>query len=189
MPSLEELTVPELLAETKRLQESSRLFNTLLGDPSTREDALRLVKRVDPKRPIPELDTKLAAEASLATERAEREKLETRVREGEIRERIRNERERVMRDHDLSESEVLEVEKLMVDEKAPIPHYDAAAKVFKASRSQATPTSAQLVPKLYDMPEKGVWGAGVGSRMGLDKVFKEQAYAALNDVRKGGRAA
>lgn len=181
--SLEDYTPIELIAAHRAALEKTRLWDTLISDPQTRPQALALVKQKNPTMVIPELDQKQANDAALAVEREAREKLTLEVRDLKINARIEAERKRVMKDHNLSESQLLEVEKLMVDETAPIPHYDAAAKVFKASQVQATPTSAQLAVMTYDMPDKSIWGKGVGNRMALEKSFKEAAYAAVNDIR------
>lgn len=187
--SLEEYTLPELVAEHRTALEKNRLFDTLMSDPETRRDALALVKRKNPTMPIPELEVEARNDAALAEERKEREKLEARVRDSEIRERLRLERERVKSQHDLSDADLIEVEKLMTDDKAPIPHYDAAAKVYRASRQQAEPSSSQLAVKTYNMPDKDIWSKGVGNKMQLNKTFTEKAYEAVNEVRRGGKAA
>lgn len=181
--SLEDLTPVELLAQHRAALEKNKLFDTLMSDPDTRNEALKLIKRRNPTMPIPELDVNAAAEKALAAERAEREKLEARMRDSEFRERLRGERERLKRENDFSDADLVAIEALMTDEKAPIPHFDAAAKVFKASRVQARPTSSQLAVKTFDMPDKTVWAAGVGNKMALDKAFREQSYAAVNEVR------
>ena len=186
--SLEDMLPGELLEHTRKLEESNRLFTTLVSDPETRAETLALVKRKNPTMAIPELDEKAARDAALAAERAEREKLEARVRDQEIRERLRNERERVKKDHGLTDEDLTAVEALMVDEKAPIPHYDAAAKVYKASRVEAKPSSSQLTANTFDMPDKNVWAKGVGNPMSLNKVFQEEAARAINEMR-GNKAA
>jgi hypothetical protein len=186
--NLEDMTPEEILAHTRSLETSVELFDTLLNDPVTRRDTLKALKSKKPNMTIPEIDTANEIETRIAAEREERQKLEVRVRDNEIRDRINAERKRVMNTHDLSEDQMLEVEKIMVDPTAPIPHYDAAAKVFKASLVQATPTSAVLVPRTFDMPNKDIWAGGVGSKPRLDKIALEQATAALNEIR-GNKAA
>lgn len=186
--SLEDMTPEEILAHTRSLEQSTDLFDTLLNDPATRRDTLKMLKAKNPAMTIPEIDTANEVENSIAAERAERVKLETRIRDSEIRDRIDKERARVMKTHDLSDADMIEVEKIMTDKDAPIPHYDAAAKVFKASRVQATPTSAVLVPRTFDMPAKDIWAKGVGSKPMLDKIATEQAVIALNEIR-GSKAA
>jgi hypothetical protein len=38
------------------------------------------------------------------------------------------------------------------------------------------------------MPEKDVWGGGIGSPAKLNKIAMEQAFAAMNEIR-GGKVA
>lgn len=187
--SLEDYTPSELITAHRAALEKTKLWDTLISDPQTRPQALALVKQKNPTMVIPELDAKQANDAALAAERTEREKLAIEVRDLKINARLEAERKRVMKDHGLDEGQLLEVEKLMVDEAAPIPHYDAAAKVYKASQVQARPSSSQLQVKTWDMPEKSVWGPGVGNRMALDKAFTTAAYEAVNLVRAGGKPA
>lgn len=189
MKSLEDMTVQELHGYARAAGEKATLLDTLLANPETRKDALKLVKKSSPNMPIPELDAEAAADVKLAEERKERLALEVRVRDGEIRERIANERKRVMREHSLNDEDMVEVEKLMVDEKAPIPHFDAAVKVFKASLVQATPTSAALSAPVYTMPDDK-WKKGIGNRVELDRIALDTAYTAFNQITgRPGKAA
>lgn len=175
MPSLENMT-------TEQLQESTRLFQTLLDSPDTRETTLRMIQAKTGK-PIPEITARDSAFAAVKVEREAREKLEARIQEREIMERIRDERERVKREHKLTDDEVLEVEKLMIDKDAPIPNYSAAAKVFRAQQNVAQPTTSLLSPKTWDMPEKDVWAPGIGNKAALDKIALNEAYKAANEFR------
>jgi len=169
---------------TEQLQESTRLLHTLLNSSDTREQTLRLIKKKNGV-PIPEIDAKDAVLAEVATERAERLKLEARLQERDILDRIKEERVRVKEQNNLSDADVLEVEKLMIDKDAPIPNYAAAAKVYKASKQLAQPTTHQLKPNTWDMPEKDVWAPGIGNRMALNKIALEEAYKASNEFRAG----
>lgn len=187
--SLEDMNVAELLDHAKKADKDAGLLRTLLDDPATRKDTLELVKKKNPGMAIPEIEVAAAQEAALAEERKARQKLEAEVREIRQYESLRAERERVMEEHGLSKNDLKEVEKLMVDDKAPIPHFDAAVKVFKASQVMAEPTSASLTPQLYEMPEKSVWGAGVGNKSALDKIAKQAAYDAVNALRSKRSAA
>jgi hypothetical protein len=187
--SLEDYTPAELLEHARTLERSNGLFNTLMNDPETRSETLALVKKKNPNMSIPELDVKAQVELAVAKEREEREKTDARLREMEMRERLNAQRDRVKSQYELTDADVLEVEKLMTDKDAPIPHYDAAVKVYQASRAQATPTSSQLQVKTFDMPSKDTWGRGVGDKMALDRAFKEEAYKAVNELRGGGKRA
>ena len=171
---------------TEQLQESTRLLHTLLNSADTREATLRLIEKKNGV-PIPELRTKDAAFAAVAAEREERLKLEARIQEDKIVERIEKERARVKKDHNFTDADVLEVEKLMVDKDAPIPSCAAAAKVFTASKQIAQPTTHQLKPNTWDMPEKDVWAAGIGNKQALHKIALEEAYKAANEFRAGAK--
>lgn len=169
---------------TEQLQESTRLLHTLLNSSDTREQTLRLIKKKTGNA-IAEIDAKDAVLAEVATERSERLKLEARLQERDIMDRIEKERARVKQSHNFTDADVLEVEKLMVDKDAPIPSYAAAAKVFQASKQIAQPTTHQLKPNTWDMPEKDVWAAGIGNKQALNKIALEEAYKASNEFRLG----
>lgn len=165
-----------------QLEESTRLLRTLLNSPDTREQTLRLIKKKTGSS-IPEIDAADAVRGDIATERDARLKLEARLQEKDIMDRIRDERAKVTRDFDFTEADVSEVEKLMIDKDAPIPSYAAAAKVYKASKQIAQPTTHQIEPKTWDMPEKDVWAAGIGNKMQLDKIALTEAYKAAKEFR------
>lgn len=165
-----------------QLEESTRLLQTLLGSKDTRETMLRAIKKAT-GQVIPEIDARDAVMGEVEKERAERLKLEARLQERDILERIEKERSRVKTDHGFNDEDVKAVEALMVDRDAPIPSYAAAAKVYKASKQIAHPTTHQLQPKTWDMPEKDVWAGGIGNKMQLDKIALQEAYKAANDFR------
>lgn len=187
--SLEDMTVPELHEYAKKAGADAALIRGLLDDPMTRKDALALVKKKNPGMAIPELEVAAAQDAALAEERKAREKLAAEVLELRQYASLKEERERVMEEHGLSKAQLKQVEALMSDPEAPIPHFNAAVKVFKASQAQAEPSSSSLTPKLFDMPEKNVWGAGVGNKSALDKIATKAAYDAVNDLRSKQRRA
>ncbi|HUP07661.1 MAG TPA: hypothetical protein VMU47_10950 [Caldimonas sp.] len=187
--TLEEMTLPELLDHTRKLEKDNGLIAPLLSDPATRSEALKLLKKKHPTMSIPEIDVKVEAEALVAEERKKREEADERLRLVEMRERWREERARVQSQYELSDADMAEVEALMRDEKAPIPHYDAAVKVWRASQRTAEPTSSQLQSHSYEMPSKDKWGAGVGNKMALNKIFENEAYAVVNEMRGGKKAA
>ena len=168
-----------------QLEESTRLFRTLLNSKDTRETVLRAIKKTTGAA-IPEIDARDAVSAEVAVERGERQKLEARLQERDIMERIEKERRKVKEQHGLSDADVAEVEKLMVDKEAPIPSYAAAAKVYKASQQIAQPTPSLMAPKVWDMPEKDVWAPGIGNRQALNKIALQEAYKAANEFRSGG---
>jgi hypothetical protein len=170
---------------TEQLQESTRLLRTLLNSSDTREDTLRLIKKKN-NVPIPELDAKDAVMVELKKEQDARIALEQKLQERDITARIERERERVKSANNFTDADVAEVEKLMIDKDAPIPSYAAAAKVYKASKQMAEPTTHLLKPNTFDMPEKDIWAPGIGNRMALNKIALQEAYKAANEFRSGG---
>ena len=180
MASLENMT-------TEQLQESTRLFHSLLNSPDTREATLRLIKKKT-GQVMPEIDAADSVRGDIAKEREARQALEARIQEREIMDRIEKERTRVKKDHQLSDADVAEVEKLMVDKDAPIPSYAAAAKVYKASKQVAEPTAGLARSTTYSMPEKDVWAPGIGNKMALNKIAIDEAYKAQQEFRSKGGA-
>lgn len=176
MPSLEDLSVDQMAAATKTL-------HALVNNPATREITLRSIKATNPGAVIPEIDSQDKFAKQLAEEREARLALEQKMQEQQINQRIKENRERIQKSHGLDEAQTLEVEKIMVDEQ--IPNYDSAVKVYKASRSQAEPTTAQISRPSYDMPENAIWGKGIGNKQMLDKIAMDEAYNAFNEVMGG----
>jgi len=189
MASLEDLSHEELLVHARRLQDSDNLFKTLVTSPDTREDTLRLMKKKNPNLVLPEIDAQDKALAAVAEERKKREELENKILDREIRDRIAAERARVAKQYELTDADVLEVEKLMTDKDAPIPSYDGAAKVFKASRTASEPTPAIIGSPTYDMPDPKVWSKGIGNTAALNRIFLDEATKVYNEgIMKGQKA-
>lgn len=187
--SLEDLTVDQLLARAKQTEGSHALFEQLTRNPETREMLQRAMKKANPNLVIPEIDASDKVLAAVAEERKAREKLENEIRERDVRERIERQRAEVKSKYKLTDSDVTEVEKLMLDKENPIPTYDAAARVYVASRTPSTPTPASLAhDRTFQMPEKDVWGKGIGNPAQLNKIAMDEAYAAWGDIR-GGKVA
>jgi hypothetical protein len=191
MPSLEDLTTDQLLAEARRMSSADNLVNTLSKNPETREALQRLIKKVNPNVPIPELDTRMAIETALEEERGKRRELETKFLERDTRERLEKQRAAAMQKYHLTEAEMLEVQKLMVHEDIDqrIPSYDAAARVFAASKRDAVPTGTQIQSPTYEMPDKDVWAPGIGNRAKLDQIALREATTAWNEITSGKQAA
>jgi hypothetical protein len=183
--SLEDLTTDQLLAHARNLQGSHNLLQTLLNDPAARETVQRHLKKLQPTLSIPEIDAKDAVLSELKAEREARQALERSIMEGQVRDRLEKARSAAKTRYGLDEADMVEVEKLMTDAENPIPTYDAAARVHKASKSTATPTPSALSAPTFDMPEKDVWGKGIGNKAMLDKIAVNEAFAALNDIRAG----
>lgn len=183
--SLEDLTPGQLLDHARAMQQRTALFDPLMQDPDTRGEVLRVMRKKFPNMPIPELDAQHAAEKLVATEREERVKLEAKLQEESIERRLSEQRTQVKAKHGLTDADLSEVEKIMTDKDAPVPNWEGAVRVFKASRVQATPTPATLEPRVYDMPAKETWAGGIGNKARLDKIAMKEATSAANDIISG----
>lgn len=181
MPSLEDLTHEDLLKHTLALKASDDLFKTLLTSPDTREETLRLMKKKNPNLILPEIDQSDRVMKAVEVEAGKREALEAKIMERDIRDRIEKERDRVKKAYGLTNEEVLEVEKVMTDKDNPIPNYDGAARVFKASRTPSEPTAMQISSPTYDMPDGKTWAPGIGNMQRLNKIFLEEATKVVNE--------
>lgn len=181
--SLEDLTTDQLLAHTRALEAKNALYEPLMRDPSTRQEMLRLLRVKNPTMPIPELDVRAELDKKLDEERAKREALEQRLMSERIDRDISDQRTRVKSQYGLTDEDLAAVEKMMVDDK--IGTWDGAAKVFKASRSQAVPTPSTISAPIYDMPSKEKWGPGVGNKVNLNRIAMKEAFAALDDINSG----
>lgn len=185
MPSLEDLTTDQLLARARELEGLDTLVKGLARNPETREMVQRAIKKANPNVSIPELDSNDKVLAAVATEREERLKLERSIQERDIRDRLEKQRAGIISRHKLTEADMVEVEKLMTREVDPIPTYEGAALVYKASRQSATPTPANFAPPTFTMPEQDVWGKGIGNKAALDKIAMNEAFSAWNEIASG----
>jgi hypothetical protein len=193
--SLEDMTVDELLAHAKAMQPFANTFTSLTSNPETRETIQRAMKKINPKLSIPEIDAKDSVRDEIKAERDARLKLEERIQTDEIKRSIEARKAKATRDYGLTEADLIEVEKLMLDPENPIPTYDAAARVFKASKVSATPTPSTLIPPVYTLSEgkddpfaKGMFGnapGGGGAKARLDHAGMNAAFEAMNEIMGG----
>jgi len=185
MPSLEDLTTDQLLAKARELEGLAGVANKLLANKETRPMIQRALKKLNPELVIPELDSQDATDARFKELLDSNKALETRMIERDVKDRISLQRSEIKSKYDLTDTDVGEVEKLMVlPENAGMSH-DAAARVYKASRVSATPTPASFAPPTYDMPEKDVWGAGIGNPARLNKIAINEAFKAFGEITNG----
>lgn len=183
--SLEDLTVDELRAHAAKLESNSNLMTSLLTNPKTREMVQRALKTANPNLVIPEIDSRDSLREEIKAEREERLKLERSIQESAIRTRIEGNRAAIAKKYDLSEADIGEVEKLMIDPENPIPSYDAAARVYLASRTSALPSPATFNAPIFTMPESDVWGKGIGRPATLNRIAMDEAYKAWSDIVGG----
>lgn len=185
MPSLEDLSVDELLQRAKATEQSDLLLAQLANNPATREETLRLVKKLRPALSIPEIDAKDAVLVTVETSNKRIEALEQQLQTREIHDRIRNMRETTKTKYKLDESDLAGVEALMVDPEAPISNYDAAARVYLASRQAAVPNAAAMGAPTFDMPAMDIWKNAKGNSQAADKIGITEAFKALKEFRSG----
>lgn len=185
MPGLEDLTTDQLLARARELEGSEATLRALTSNPKTRETVQRALKTLNPNLVIPEIDAKDAVLAQVGESNKRVEKLEQQIQERDIRDRIERTRAAVKDKYRLSDEDMTGVEKLMVDPENPIPTYDAAARVYLASRQSSTPTPASFAPPTFQMPEQDVWGKGIGNKAALDKIAMGEAFNAWNEISSG----
>lgn len=195
MATLEDMTVDQLLAHAKAIEPSAQLLNALTSDPATREAVQRLIKQKFPNVSIPVIDAADAVRAEIKTERDARLALENRIREEEIRRRLNEQRRNIVEKHSLSEADMLEVEKLMTREVDPIPTYEGAALVYKASKVSATPTPSTFIPPTFQLMngKDDAWAGGMvsnapgggGTKARLDRIGMNAAFEAMNELYGG----
>jgi hypothetical protein len=183
--SLEDLTPDQLMAYARQAQSSHELFTTLTKNPETRETMQRAIKKLNPNVSIPEIDAADRVMSKVNELAADNVKLRNEMQERDIRARIEAEKAAVRTKYNLTAEDFTGVEALMIDKDNPIPTYDGAARVFLASKQSAVPTSSQFQPPTYEMPEKDVWGAGIGNPGKLNSIAMTEAYKAWNEVSSG----
>lgn len=127
------------------------LAKGLSDNPGTRNDFLKMTKKMNPNLSIPEVDIPAVMYSTIEAESKKREALEQKIAEQEARENVRARRESLMESKGLTKSDMEEVEKLMVDKQ--IPSHETAAEFLLAQRQSARPTPfsgarPQQVPKI-----------------------------------------
>lgn len=175
-PSLEGFT-------SEQVEASAALYQQLLGNPQTREIALRATKVVSPKLSIPEIDVKdqIAANNKAWEERVAKME-EERIKEAADN-RIRAQRA-ALKDQGFSQADIDAIEKKMVDE--GIVSHESAAKYFRQERQLAEPTpSTGNAPGLtFSLPEDPM-KAMAGGKNGAKQWARDQAAAAIADIQAG----
>lgn len=194
MASLEDLSVDqlrELAGKAQHYEPSFNLVQQIARDPEARNMFQRYLKKKNPNLSIPEIDGEDRMRAALEEEKKAREALELKIQQEEIKNRLEAERKRVMEKYRLTDEDIKNVEKLMVrsdENPEPVPYYDSAARLYMQAREPSVPSPASYSPPLYSMPEKEVWGKGIGNPAELNRIAQREAYRALGEI-KGGKVA
>lgn len=127
--------------EKSEQQELAELLLELNNNPATRDATLRLIKKVRPNAPIPEIDNADAVTALRAEFDEKFQLQETRFREKDLTRALNEKRTAVKEKFNLGDDDITEVEKLMTDGK--IVDYDAAAEHLSLQRRMSVPTPAR----------------------------------------------
>lgn len=183
MPSLEDLSVDQLLAHAKGQDEKLALFEALGKNPETRETLQRAIKKLKPDLVIPEIDSHDKIRAEMEPRDKKIEELEGKILERDIRDRLERQKAEVKAKYRLTDADFDAVEKIMVDEK--VSSYDIAARLYRASSTPSTPTPASYSIPTYEMPEKDIWGKGIGNKALLDKIAMNEAASAMSEIMSG----
>jgi hypothetical protein len=177
MTTLEELTPNQIM-------QLAGMTHQLANDPATRADYLRLVKKRNPNVPIPEIDAVDHVNGQIDALKADNEKLRQERQEEKLVAAIEKKRASVIAKHKLTDDQMTEIEKLMVEKH--LPDYDTAAEFFTMQNKVAAPTPSSIANPDWKMPDSAVWNKGIGNKQQLDKIAREQAYAAWNEVKGAG---
>jgi hypothetical protein len=184
--SLEDLTPGQLLAYAQEMEQNVSVLHSIASNAETRTAFQRILKKLNPNTPIPELDAVDRANATIIKPLTDKvESLERTLQERDILARLEKQRAAVQEKYHLSDEDMLAVQALMVDKDHPIPSYDAAARVHVASRQSAPSTPASYAPPVYDMPAKETWAAGIGNPAMLNRIGLTKAFEAWNDLQSG----
>ncbi len=158
------------------------LTEELTKNPETREQFLRLTKKVIPGTPIPEIDAKDQIVKALNDEREARKKLEEKIQEREILDKIEKERSFIKNKYSLSDEDVSAVENLMVEKN--IPNFQTGAEFFTMSRKTAESTASPVFErKKMDLPGGDIWGKGIFNNGALRDIALDEAHKAFKEIR------
>jgi hypothetical protein len=183
--TLEDCTVDELLAKAKQMEPAAELVGLMARNPELREQWQALVKKANPNLSIPEFDAKTALRGEIKTEREAREALERKLMEREARDNVKERRASIKAKFKLTDADVEKVEALILEHKDENWSHDTAATVYAASRESATPTPVHFNPPTFELPEKDIWGKGIGNKAALDKIAMNEAFSAWNEISSG----
>lgn len=183
--SLEDYTVDELRSAAAEWQGKANLLGALSGNPETREGLQRLIKKASPTTVIPEIDGKDAAIKLVTAQNETIAGLERKLMEREARDNVKERREAIKGKYHLSDDDITKIEAKMVEDKEVNWTHDAAARVYLAETRTAEPTPATFSPPTFTMPEKDVWGAGLGNPARLNKIAMNQAFEAYKEISSG----
>ena len=160
--------------------ELASLAQQLAENPETREQFLRMTKKVKPDLPIPELDMKEYTQRVVNQSEQRVQALEAKLRERDAVEELQKRRQSLMKKGLIAnESEVKDVEKIMLER--GITNHETAAEFHQWMKQAAEPTPSGYNPSAVKQFDLGkYWKNPAGAA-------RDEAANALRDLRKPQR--
>lgn len=175
------MSLENMSMETK--DEIVLLSEKLAKDPATREQFLRMVKKVKPDTSIPEIDLFDKTRDAFKIQSEQILSLENKIKEKEFSDSVQSKRMGLIRDGVVKdEKELAEVEKLMLER--GIVEHKTAAEFFKMSKDSSVPTSSAYSPN--SMPDDFMKKRNA-SLSDLNSHARNVAHQAMDDVIKQRR--
>lgn len=163
--------------------ELAKLANDLSNDPDTRTAFLRLAQKKRPDVPMPEVRMEEAVQTAVAAERAEREKLEAKLRERDAREELDKRRQKLITSGKArDEKDVEAIEKIMLER--GITNHEAAADYFNWMNQAAAPSNATM-PASTAVFDKGTRERIKPFFANAANAAREEGFKAIADLRAG----
>ena len=159
--------------------ELALLVKDLTDNGETRDDMLRLAKKVRPNVSFPELEIKDRTNTAIEQMRAENEQLKAKFAQKESQENLEKVRRDLVKSGLVSEDEVPKVEELML--KKRIADHATAAEHYNWMKQAAKPTPSGYNPSaIRGFNLNAYWKNPVGAA-------RNEAANALSDLRKPTR--
>ena len=160
--------------------ELASLAQQLAENPETREQFLRMTKKVKPDLPIPELEMKEYTKRVVNQSEQRVQALEAKLRERDAVEELQKRRQSLMKKGLIAnESEVKDVEKIMLER--GITNHETAAEFHQWMKQAAEPTPSGYNPSAVKQFDLGkYWKNPAGAA-------RDEAANALRDLRKPQR--
>jgi hypothetical protein len=160
--------------------ELASLMQTLAESPDTREDILRLTKKVKPGLNIPEIDLKDSTNLALQQVRQENEKIRAELKSRDAQAELEKRRKTLVKKGLVSNEDDIEaVEKIMIEK--GIPNHETAAEYHQFMKQAAKPTPTGYNPSAVRQFDLGkFWKDPRGAA-------QQEAVKAFADLRKPQR--
>jgi hypothetical protein len=160
--------------------ELASLMQTLAESPDTREDILRLTKKVKPNLNIPEIDLKDRTNSELAKIREENEAIRNELRQRDAQAELDKRRKDLMKKGLVrSEEDIEAIEKVMLEKK--IADHETAAQYHEYMKQAAKPTPTGYNPSaIRGLNLNQFWKDPRGAA-------QQEAVKAFQDLRKPQR--